>query len=257
MAVEHELISRNPARGKRRRLKADKPKPVWLDRAEHISALLDAAAELDRQASPKRKHIERRALLSVLVFSGLRISELTNLKWKHVDLSASKLTVKASKTDAGIRTIDILPVLHDALAGLKATRNPASDDLVFPTSTGAVRHQSNVRTRILAPAIRRANERLEAAGETPLPEGLTPHKLRHSFASLLVALGTDPGATMDQLGQSNAGFTLKVYRHGMRRDPASKQALRELVGLAEQPLELSAVGNGDTQSPVHHKGVRI
>jgi integrase len=47
---------------------------------------------------------------------------------------------------------------------------------------------------------------------------LTPHKLRHTFASLLVALGTDPGVVMDELGQTDPGFTLRVYRHSMRRD---------------------------------------
>jgi integrase len=58
---------------------------------------------------------------------------------------------------------------------------------------------------------------------------VTPHKLRHTFASLLVALGTDPGAVMDQLGHTDAEFTMRVYRHGMRRDPDSKGALAVLV----------------------------
>ena len=65
----------------------------------------------------------------------------------------------------------------------------------------------------------------------PLPDSLTPHKLRHTFASLLVALGTDPGAVMDQLGHTDPAFTLRVYRHGMRRDPEAKDRLRELVGV--------------------------
>jgi integrase len=47
-----------------------------------------------------------------------------------------------------------------------------------------------------------------------------------------VALGVDPGAVMDQLRHTNPAFTLRVYRHGMRRDEASKRALRELVGAA-------------------------
>jgi hypothetical protein len=59
----------------------------------------------------------------------------------------------------------------------------------------------------------------------PLPERLTPHKLRHTYASLLVALGVDPGSVMDQLGHTDASFTLRVYRHGMRRDQASRGAL--------------------------------
>jgi integrase len=236
VAVEYELIERNPAKGKRRRLKASKPPAVWLDRAEHITALLDAAGELDREAPAERKHIERRALLSVLTFAGLRIGELIDLLWRDVDLSGGKLAVRASKTDAGVRTIDALPVLRDELAALKARRNPAGSDLVFPTSQGAPQNPSNIRQRVLAPAVKRANDRLEDAGEVPLPQPLTPHKLRHTYASLLVALGTDPGAAMDQLGHTDPGFTLRVYRHGMRRDAASKQALRELVGLAEDQV---------------------
>jgi integrase len=45
----------------------------------------------------------------------------------------------------------------------------------------------------------------------------------------LVALGLDPGSVMGQLGHTDPAFTLRVYRHGMRRDEASKDALREVV----------------------------
>src|SRR5207247_3869294 len=86
------------------------------------------------------------------------------------------------------------------------------------TQAGGPLNQSNVRNRLLAKAVERANEHLEDDGHPPLLDGLTPHKLRHTFASLLVALGTDPGAVMDQLGHEDAAFTLRVYRHGIRRD---------------------------------------
>jgi integrase len=102
---------------------------------------------------------------------------------------------------------------------------------VFRTQAGGPLNQSNVRNRLLAKAVERANEHLEAAGEPPLPDGLSPHKLRRTFASLLVALGTDPGAVMDQLGHEDAAFTLRVYRHGMRRDEGSRAQLAQLVGV--------------------------
>jgi hypothetical protein len=76
-------------------------------------------------------------------------------------------------------------------------------------------------------------KRLLEAGETPLPVELTPHKLRHTYASLLVALGVDPGAVMDQLGHTESSFTIRVYRHGMRRDHASKEHLQRFVLAAE------------------------
>jgi integrase len=119
VAVEYGLIERNPARGKRRRLKAVKPAAVWLDSAEHIEALLDAAGELDREAHANGQ-VPRRAILATLVFAGLRIGELIELRWRDVDLAGGRITVQASKTDAGTRRIDLLPVLRDELATYSA-----------------------------------------------------------------------------------------------------------------------------------------
>ena len=128
----------------------------------------------------------------------------------------------------GSRTIDLLPVLRDVLAAHRADGR-TSDDLVFSTSSGGPLDAANVRNKALAPSVKRASTALTATGAAPLPDGLSPHKLCHTYASLLVALGVDPGACMDQLGHADPGFTLKVYRHAMRRDPESKQALRQLV----------------------------
>ena len=50
-----------------------------------------------------------------------------------------------------------------------------------------------------------------------------------AMAVILVILGVDPGSVMDQLGHADAGFTLRVYRHGMRRDSAARERLRAFV----------------------------
>ncbi len=236
VAAEYGLIAANPAKGRRRRLKTHKTAPVWLDRAEHIEALLNAAGELDRQAEikggqdPKGGLVYRRALLATLVFAGPRIGELTALRWRDVDLAGYRITVRESKTDAGIRQIDMLPALHDELSAHKANApSTAPDAFVFAAATGTELAQGNVRRRVLDKAIERANEKLIEADDVPLPDGLTPHKLRHTFASILVALGVDPGSVMDQLGHADPGFTLRVYRHGMRRNSTAKERLRALV----------------------------
>jgi hypothetical protein len=52
VAVEYDLIPTNPAAGRRRRLKADRPQHAYLDSAGQISALLDAAGALDAEARP-------------------------------------------------------------------------------------------------------------------------------------------------------------------------------------------------------------
>jgi integrase len=160
--------------------------------------------------------------------------------------------VGEAKTDAGAgRIIDLLPALHDELATHEAARTATGltepNDLVFPTSAGRRLSEDNIRDRVFARAVERANQLLDEAGDVPLPERLTPHKLRHTFASLLVALGVDPGAVMDQLGHTDATFTLRVYRHGMRRSPEAKDALRRLVGRASAPnwgTEAPALGTG-------------
>jgi integrase len=58
---------------------------------------------------------------------------------------------------------------------------------------------------------------------------VTPHKLRHTFASILVACGEDPASVMAQLGHTDPSFTLRIYTHLMRRDPAERARLKALV----------------------------
>ena len=240
VAVEYGLIQSNPARGRRRRLRPQQPAPVWIDRAEHVEALLDAARELDLHAVAcgGREHkggiAYRRALLATLVFAGLRIGELTSLRWREVDFAANRITVRASKTTAGLRQVDLLPALGQELSAHRSGANGAGPDgVVFASAAGTELTQSNIRHRVLDAAVALANDKLNAAGEAPLPEGLTPHKLRHTFASILVCIGVDPGSVMDQLGHTDPGFTLRVYRHAMRGDTAARERLRALVGVAQ------------------------
>jgi integrase len=243
VALEYGLIDRNTARGKRRRLKVSKPSAVWLDRAEHIEALLDAASALDQHARVKGGHdqkgglVYRRALLATFVLAGLRIGEMTALRWRDVDLAGNRIMVRESKTDAGTRLIDLLPALRDELTAYKAQAlDIAPSAFVFPSAKGTRMTQENIRSRVLGMAVEKANKKLTSSGDVPLPEGLTPHKLRHTFASILVALGVDPGSVMDQLGHVDPGFTLRVYRHGMRRHLAARQRLRILVGHLHRPV---------------------
>lgn len=152
------------------------------------------------------------------------------LRWRDVDLANGRISIVRSKTEAGIREVQLLPLLRDELAAHKArSKSTGPDDLVFPTSNGRVRDVDNLRKRVLAPAVERADRLLNARGETPLPEGVTPHKLRHTFASILVACGEDPASLMAQFGHTDPKFTLRVYTHLMRRGPAERQRLKEFV----------------------------
>jgi len=227
VAVEYGHVERNPAKGRRRRLRAATPRRTYLDRAEHVAALLDGAAELDAAG---RVVPYRRVLLAVLVFGGLRIGEALDLRWGDVDLAAGRLAVRGTKTDAADRLVELLPVLRDELlAFAAAARVRRADARVFGTSSGAKRSPSNVRNRLLAPAVERADRALAERGAPPLPEGLTPHSLRRTFASLLVALGRDPAVVMRQMGHTTPHMTLGVYAAAMDWSGGERDRLRALV----------------------------
>jgi integrase len=228
-AVEYGHVARNPAAGKRRRLPAVQPRRTYLDRAEHIAALLDAAGAMDR--SPRSAAPYRRALLATLTLAGLRIDECLRLRWRDVDLARGVLRVPGTKTDAAERAVDLLPLLRDELAAhAAARRNGDQGAFVFATGTGGKRSANNVRRRTLAPAVGRANAALAERGAEPLPERLTPHSLRRTFASLLYALGEAPPYVMRQMGHTSPNLALAVYAREMdRRDgePARRRALVE------------------------------
>lgn len=228
LAREYRHIAENPATGRRRRLKAPKPRPVHLDGADQIQALLDAAAALDQD--PRYRMRDRHAMIATLLFAGLRAHELCQLLWRDIDLSNGRLHVGRSKSQAGMREIDLLPILHTTLADHKAGSDDTDpDDLVFPTGAGGPREKDNLRNRVLEPLLAPTDLLLTARGHPPLPKGVGPHKLRHTFASVLVACGTDPAAVMAQLGHTDPHFTLRTYTHMMRRTPGERERLRTVV----------------------------
>lgn len=228
VAVEYGHIDRNAAKGKRRRVRVSRPAAVYLDSAQHIAALLEAASDLDSRKEART--FGRRPLIAALVFAGLRVGELSALRWRDVDLPGGRLTVRGTKTAAAQRTIDLLPVLRDELLDHRAAIQPTDLEApMFPTAAGKVRDRTNIRQRVILPVVERADELLAEREATPLPEGLTAHKLRHTFASLLAACGEDPAYVMAQLGHTDPKLTLRVYTHQMSRRDGEKDRLRALV----------------------------
>jgi integrase len=100
---------------------------------------------------------------------------------------------------------------------------------VFGSATGAKQGATNIRRRILAPAIERANKRLAKAEVEPLPEGLTPHSLRRTYASILFAIGEAPPYVMAQLGHADPTVTLGIYAKVMDRRDGEPARLEGLV----------------------------
>jgi hypothetical protein len=155
--------------------------------------------------------------------------ELGHLLWRDIDLANGRILIGRSKTQAGLREITMLPILRDVLAAHKArARCIDPDGLVFLTATGRRRTSDNLRG-LLRQVFERADILLGRRGHVPLPKGLGAHKLRHTFASILIATGEDPISVMAQLGHTHAGFTLRVYSHPMSRNPGERARLKALV----------------------------
>lgn len=243
LAVEYGHASTNPAKGRRRRLPTSKPERLFLEPAQ-VEALLVAAGELDAESRSRRRY--RRPLLATLAFAGLRVGELLALRWRDLDLAGGRIHVRASKTDAGVRTIDLQPELRDELLTWKSeTRQSHASDLVFPTSTGQPDNRNNVRRRVLVRAVERANARIaDEGGCELLPAGLSPHGLRRSFASWLVAEGEDPAYVMQQLGHTDATMTLSLYAQALKSKRRRPHARRQ----ADSPQWASLGTSGDVEA---------
>ena len=120
VAVEYGHIERNPAKGKRRRVKGTEPRRSWVE-PEQLPALIDAA------------DIYLRPTIATLAGAGLRIGEAVALDWRDVKLGAGTLVVRESKTAAGEgREVDLPVGLREELATWRA-RSPrtAPNDPVF------------------------------------------------------------------------------------------------------------------------------
>jgi integrase-like protein len=152
------------------------------------------------------------ALVGAMGLAGLRVSEAAALRWRSVDLASARLTVEASKTDAGRRVIaDLNPELVGLLKLHRiASRFTGPDDLVFATSTGREKGRSSIARQVLGPALERANKARAKAGRPPIARA-TCHDLRRTFCALAFAAGASPAAVMGALGHTSAALSLEVY----------------------------------------------
>ena len=144
---------------------------------------------------------------------GLRVSELTHLRWRDIDLREGVLNVAVSKTAAGVRQVVLDPELVQLLREHKiASRWSQPDDFVF---AGRIREKprerNSVRTRVLYGAVGKTNELLAKEDRPPLPDGITFHALRRTYAALRAELGEHPAITAAQMGHRDPRMTLRVY----------------------------------------------
>jgi integrase len=195
MAVADGRIGRNPAQGARlpRQVRTE---PMYLS-AEQVSALAEAAGPHE-------------LTILTLAFTGLRFGELAALKVRRFDAERRRLSVVESVTEVGSELVWTTPKTHQTrsvpvpaqlalhLALLCEGKSP--DDPIFPSPLGKTLRLSNWRKTVFNPACQEAGL-----------EGLRPHDLRHTAASLAIRSGANVKVVQQMLGHASAAMTLDVY----------------------------------------------
>lgn len=194
-------------------------------------------------------HRAQRAAM-IMMYAGLRRGELIALTWNDVDLKkktirvnkavemiGGKPHVKPPKTQAGNRTVDIPQRLVDFLIPLQKADFAKFSDvrpinlLVCRTANGKmftnqawrtmwrsyltdlnVKYGFQGKVKKLAANKKVGNGKKQGRLPMLIPN-ITPHWLRHTFATLLYLAGVDVLTARDQLGHADIKTTLSIYTH--------------------------------------------
>jgi integrase/recombinase XerC len=195
-----QLVSSNPLQGIRLP-KLDKPLPKFLTESQMLD-LLGAPEKLQQAGQVSAfEAIRDRLIMELLYGAGLRVSELCGLNFSAVDWQQGFVRVlgKGSKER-------ICPIGEVALSCLQnfvqhCDRSTAHDQAILLTAQGH-RIQPRAVQKIL-------KKYLLAAG---LPADMSPHKIRHSYATHLLNGGADLRAVQELLGHANLSTT-QIYTH--------------------------------------------
>jgi len=193
--VRIELISASPVSAVRTP-RQDKRLPKCLD-VEQVEALL-AAPDIDTLLGSRD-----RAMLETIYSAGLRISELVSLNIEDLDEfgEAVRIRGKGKKERLGPLGSKAMEALSHYLAKRAARFGNARKGPLFVTKSGK---------RISARSVRRKLDKyLAQAGIDPR---VTPHALRHSFATHMLNAGADLRSLQEMLGHESLSTT-QIYTH--------------------------------------------
>ena len=196
-----------------------KPRKIDVPTHEEVDRLLAAA------------RTEARPVFELAASLGLRRSELLALTWADVDLDGREVLVRASKTDAGERTVPMFGSARRVLLEQKArSRFTRPEDLVFGNAVGLPERPAGWARREFLPARKRAG----------LPQTFRLHDLRHYAVSRLIEQGANVLLVSKVAGHARPSVTLDVYAHLFREglaeaaerfDPLTRDTARRREGV--------------------------
>lgn len=177
---------------------------------EEIRRLTEATKKEKDELIKKRD----RAILELLFSTGLRVSELVGLKKSKINLTKGEFSVRGKGNK--IRIVFLSPAAQTALREYLTSRQDKSPALFIPHKRKkSVEKEIAEMDETLAPSLTsRSIQRLvkKYARIAGITKDITPHTLRHSFATDLLQNGADLRAVQEMLGHSSV-TTTQIYTH--------------------------------------------
>ena len=224
---QHKLLNRNLLEGVDAPRKAEtEPKAVSLQEVDAIcQALEDIYSERLRSGGCRAGEIIWRVpMFRFAFFTGMRMSELSRLRWWHIDLDSKSVMIVLQKN----RKVQAVPLVDPAMEVLCEIREGELESFVFASPKQPVDRSTRQFVNGAGRAFKEA--RLRAG----IHRRITPHSLRHGFCTAL----------------ANAGKSAIVIREAARH--ADITTSMRYVALANQTLraELSDVFTGSPKDPL-------
>ena len=183
-----------------------------------------------------------RTVIQTLIYIGARISELLALRWSDVDLDRAVIQIRRSistarvkgetnpekhrwfdpKTRRGNREIPMADELVSALRAWKEKCPKSRLDLVFCNEVGEPCNRTGIGRYGLGPALKKAQ----------VEKAVTPHGLRHTYASMLILLKRPIPEISAYLGHADVSITMRVYAHFLKQK--KQDAMSDLERLIQR-----------------------
>ena len=229
--IRRGLVSVNPL-STIRTPKQEKRLPRCLD-LEQVQKLLDAPGDADLLSARDK------AMLEVLYSSGIRVSELVELETADLDLQEGVLRVRGKG-----RKDRFTPIGSQAIKALQRYFEMRNVDLRCQQSRDIARvflnkHGEALSTRSVR---RKLDKYLVTAGLDP---GISPHTLRHSFATHLLNNGADLRSVQELLGHQSLSTT-QIYTH------LSTARVKQAYDAAHPRAESEAIPHPASNTPIRH-----
>ncbi len=236
LGVENDYIRYNPSDNALKELKrahcndSEKRKALTLDEQRLFEDFL-------RQPGKYNKWYP---IFTVMLWTGLRVGELTGLRWRDVDLEngiidinhtlvfykrgeSCSYAINTPKTKAGTRIVPMLPKVKEAFLQEKQMQedfniecNAVVDgytDFIFVNRFGGVQNQGTLNKalrRIIRDCNYEAMDEYNGAPPVLLPP-FSNHNLRHTFTTRMCEAGVNIKAMQEILGHADAETTMDIY----------------------------------------------